>query len=95
VAAASAQISSGENLAEVVIAAEGKAARVVALGLGQAGADGGERGGKGPSAQEGRDAFFGNGKEELIVFPLCESEAGCGAGGEGNLIGVYGESDPG
>ena len=94
-AAASAQISSGENLAEVVIAAEGKAARVVALSLGQAGADGGEWGGKGPLAQEGRDAFFWNGKEEFIVFPLCECEPGCGAGGEGNLIGVYGESDAG
>jgi hypothetical protein len=46
-------------------------------------------------AEEGRDAFFGNGKEELIVFSLCECEPGCGAGGEGNLIGVYGESDAG
>jgi hypothetical protein len=46
-------------------------------------------------AQEGRDSFFRNRKEELIVFPLCECEVGCGAGGEGNLIGVYGESDAG
>ena len=52
-AAASAQISSGENLAEVVIAAEGKAAGVVALLWREAGPDGGEWGGEGPLAQEG------------------------------------------
>ncbi len=46
-------------------------------------------------AQEGRDAFFWNRKEEFIIFPLCECKTGCGAGGEGNLIGVYGESDAG
>jgi len=46
-------------------------------------------------AQEGRDAFFGNGKEELIVFPLCECEPGCGARGEGDLIGVNSKSDAG
>jgi hypothetical protein len=44
-------------------------------------------------AQEGRDSFFRNRKEELIVFPLCECEPGCGAGGEGNLIRVDGKSD--
>jgi hypothetical protein len=46
-------------------------------------------------AQEGRDAFFGNGKEELIVFSLCECESGCSVGGEGDLIGVDGEPDAG
>jgi hypothetical protein len=46
-------------------------------------------------AQEGRDAFFGNGKEELIIFSLCECESGCGAGGEWDLIGVDGEPDAG
>ena len=46
-------------------------------------------------AQEGRDSFFRNRKEELIVFPLCECESGCGAWREGNLIGVDGESDAG
>ena len=95
VAAASAQISSGENLAEVVIAAEGKAAGVVALLWREAGADGSEWSGEGPLAQEGRDAFFGNGKEELIVFAAGEGESGCGTGGEGNLIGVDGEPDAG
>ena len=44
-------------------------------------------------AQEGRDAFFWNGKEELIVFPLCECEPGCGTGGEGDLIRVDSKSD--
>ena len=46
-------------------------------------------------AQEGRDAFFWNGKEELIIFSLCECEPGCGAWGEGDLIGVDGETDAG
>jgi hypothetical protein len=46
-------------------------------------------------AKEGRDAFFWNGKEEFIVFSLCECESGCGARGEGNLIGVDGKSDAG
>ncbi len=46
-------------------------------------------------AQEGRDSFFRNRKEELIVFPLCECESGCGAWREGNLIGVDGKSDAG
>jgi hypothetical protein len=46
-------------------------------------------------AQEDRDAFFRNRKEEFIIFPLCECESGCGAGGERDLIGVYGESDAG
>ena len=46
-------------------------------------------------AQERRDAFFWNGKEELVVFSLCECESGCGTRGKGNLIGVDGESDTG
>ena len=46
-------------------------------------------------AQEGRDSVFRNRKEELIVFSLCECEPGCGAGGEGDLIGVDGKSDAG
>ena len=46
-------------------------------------------------AQEGRDSFFRNRKEEFIIFPLCECEPGCSAGREGNLIGMDGETDAG
>ena len=46
-------------------------------------------------AQEGRDSFFRNRKEEFIIFPLCECESGCGAWREWNLIGMDGESDAG
>ena len=45
--------------------------------------------------QEGRGAFFWNRKEELIVLSLREGEPGGGMGGEGDLIGVDGESDAG
>ena len=51
VAAASVQISSGESLAEVIIAAEGEFSGVKALAGMKAGADGGEWGGEGPAPE--------------------------------------------
>ena len=49
---ASAQIVSGESLAEVVIAEEGKAACVIALVVVEAVADEGKGSGEGPAAEE-------------------------------------------
>ena len=57
VAAASTQISSGGRSAEVIIAAEGKPTRVIALANGKAGSDDGERGGEGPAPEEGGSQF--------------------------------------
>ena len=88
VAAASGQISSGESLAEVIIAAEGEFAGVKALAGMKAGADGGEWGGEGPAPEKGGDAMGWDGEEKFVVFPLGEGGGGCGAGGEGDLIGV-------
>ena len=88
VAAASGQISSGESLAEVIIAAEGEFAGVKALAGMKAGADGGEWGGEGPAPEKGGDAMGWDEEENFVVFPLVEGGGGSGAGGEGDLIGV-------
>lgn len=94
-AEASAQTASGESLAEVVIAAERKAAGVIALFGVEAGADGGERGGEGPAAEEGGNAVFRNREEEFVIFAAGEGESGRGVRGEGDLIGVDGEPNAG
>lgn len=88
VAAASVQISSGESLAEVIIAAEGEFAGVKALARMKAGADGGEWGGEGPAPEEGGDSMGWDGEEKFVVFPLGEGGGGSGAGGEWDLIRV-------
>ena len=95
VAVASAQIVSGESLAEVVIAEEGKAACVIAFAGVEAEADGGEGGGEGPVTKKGGDAVIWNGEEEFIILSAGESELGSGAGGEGDLSGINSESDAG
>ncbi len=94
-AVASAQIVSGESLAEVVIAEEGKAACVIALAGVEAVADGGEGSGEGPAAEEGGNAVFRNRKEEFVILAAGEGELGSGAGREGNLVWVDFKSDAG
>jgi len=95
VAVASAQIVSGESLAEVVIAEEGKAACVIALAGLEAVADEGKGSGEGPAADEGGNAVFRNRKEEFVILAASEGEFGSGAGREGDLVWVDFKSDAG
>jgi hypothetical protein len=95
VAVASAQIVSGESLAEVVIAEEGKAACVIALAGVEAVADEGKGGGEGPAAEEGGNAVFRNREEEFVILAAGEGELGSGTGREGDLVWVDYESDAG
>ena len=94
-AVASAQIVSGESLAEVVIAEEGKAACVIALAGVEAVADEGKGSGEGPAAEEGGNAVFRNRKEEFVILAAGEGEFGSGAGREGDLVWVDFKSDAG
>jgi len=95
VALASAQIVSGESLAEVVIAEEGKAACVIALVGVEAVADGGEGSGEGPAAEKGGNAVFRNREEEFVILAAGEAELGIGAGREGDFVWVDFKSDAG
>ena len=95
VAAASAQISSGGKLAEVIIAAEGKPTRVIALANGKARSDHGEGGGKGPSPEKRGSQFRWDGKEKFVIFATGEGKFRSGAGREGDLVGVNPEADAG
>ena len=92
---ASAQIVSGESLAEVVIAEEGKAACVIALAGVEAVADGGEGSGEGPAAEEGGNAVFRNRKEEFVILATGEGEFGSRPGRKGDLVWVDFKSDAG
>ena len=92
---ASAQIVSGESLAEVVIAEEGKAACVIALAGVEAVADEGKGSGEGPAAEEGGNAVFRNRKEEFVILSAGEGEFGSGAEREGNSVWVDFKSDAG
>ena len=94
-AVASAQIVSGESLAEVVIAEEGKAVCVIALAGVEAVADEGKGSGKGPAAEEGGNAVFRNREEEFVILAAGEGELGSGAGGERDLVWVNFKSDAG
>ena len=94
-AVASAQIVSGESLAEVVIAEERKAACVIALVWLEAVADGGKGSGEGPVAEEGGNAVFRNRKEEFVILAPGEGEFGSGTGREGDLVWVDFKSDAG
>ena len=94
-AVASAQIVSGESLAEVVIAEEGKAACVIALAGVEAVADEGKGSGEGPAAEEGGNAVFRNRKEEFVILAASEGEFGSGTGREGDLVWVDFKSDAG
>ena len=92
---ASAQIVSGESLAEVVIAEEGKAACVIALAGVEAVADEGKGSGEGPAAEEGGNAVFRNREEEFVILTAGEGELGSGAGRERDLVWVDFKSDAG
>lgn len=92
---ASAQIVSGESLAEVVIAEEGKAACVIALAGVEAVADEGKGSGEGPAAEEGGNAVFRNRKEEFVILAASEGEFGSGTEREGDLVWVDFKSDAG
>jgi len=74
VAAASAQISSGGKLAEVIIAAEGKPTRVIALTNGKAGSDDGKGGGEGPSPEKRGSQFRWDRKEKFVIFTTGEGK---------------------
>ena len=95
VASASTQISSGGRLAEVIIAAEGKPTRVIALMYGKTGSDHGEGCGEGPTSEEGGSQFGWDGKEKFVIFATGEGKFGSGAGREGNLVRVNPETDAG
>ena len=92
---ASPQIVSGESLAEVVIAEEGKAACVIALAGVETVADEGKGSGEGPAAEEGGNAVFRNRKEEFVILAAGEGEFGSGTGREGDLVWVDFKSDAG
>jgi len=95
VAATSMQISSGGKLAKVIIAAEGKPTRVIALTDGKARSDDGKGGREGPSPEEGGSQFGWERKEKFVIFPTGKGKFWSSTGREGDLVRVNPEADVG